>query len=112
MHDPYAPTDIGVYVDREPDPDRQHDDPDWGADRIREQVLYDAVHADGERTEDEEWEDEDTHTHCSVCSHELPEPWTPDSDGYPLCGPCEKTARAAGRQAADAQRYPDPEQGR
>lgn len=41
---------------------------------------------------------------CDICERLL----VPMQD-LPICSRCENTARAAGRQAADAQRYPDPE---
>ena len=41
---------------------------------------------------------------CTLCGRPIREgsPW-------PLCSLCEATARAAGRQANEARRYPDPE---
>jgi len=44
-------------IQHDPDPDRQHDDPDWHNDRSRESIPYDDIHPDGEGTDDD-WEDE------------------------------------------------------
>ncbi len=41
---------------------------------------------------------------CSICGREID-----FTEGAPLCRPCEQTARAAGKQQAEADRYPDPE---
>lgn len=45
------------------------------------------------------------HESCHICRRRIDRP----SDEVPLCGPCESTARVAGKQAAEAERFPDPE---